>query len=996
MYRQEVRNMIKKLLRNDIAESSIMNVITQNVAAVLLIPIMAILSLLVIGSGNLIADANAQAAMKVTSTQFQSDIEQATLVFPVSNTIVGVFSNKYNLAGERLTAAQLASTAFDSVQSCRVSIWNIQTLHDITRNLRNITFIDDVSKCSLTSAAMSAFIASIISDPLDTYSSTTPIVKATTESTLRYYSLANRELRFIDGVVTFANPAEVNPGNWYLEDETEWNNKSVAEIKRVELYIDPELTVTGKNPTMFTGDRFVATPLLADPVGPGPVLPTPVVWVPNPVTNVVVVRCNTTHPGVIDPGSLGSFECVDVSWEPRPIAECGSYTVVYAITITNKITGKQTVITKKDITGSAAYLGGVWNGNSYDVTVTASCLGVTSGLGGNSTPTTKPFDQSLPSPRPVIQFGGTEASHIVSWTSPTTDPTVQFQLEYQAYNSALTYTKQIESGTTPDWYQLPQNASGTWTNQVLAPNTVKTITINGKIIKSGFPDSYRILASVPLPPGTDSTKRLKSVWGYASIVYSINVGSGHGVTVTGSLASSNVTTQTIGNPVTICPAGVKSNYAYESHRGKDGAAVAQWNVFAISLFGTAASKADTMNQGTIFASRAMLSCYTDFVPLPDINMLKLDTYNKNLMNDTNSVKDTTAINRANEATGLQQPNSIGRQNNSVLSTWDAYVRPISIPAAPANLRSPIVGYGLGDWAQNNWNGVACNIGTAPNYHSAFVGVNGTGGFWLERFLTGLTHSQSHGEASGSRYDWRVQSQCTSRIPGYDLPSGVSMAQASTWSGWADSWFVTAVRGPSVSAWNSSNSINAGDYYYQQLGVTCSPGNAVVGNGYRIGYRPGSTGYGGGYYTGNNPMAGWCKGAWQGAGAQPDAGATAWPGAVWVQNPPPPVPAAPTGTSAGWIVMSCDPETGTRNGFSGKATWNSSAWATSYTVTATYDNDLGGRSTVTVGTTGETSIPFSGYPSSNAPNVIINVRANGAGDSSGWASSAIAQVAGGCV
>ena len=96
-------------------------------------------------------------------------------------------------------------------------------------------------------------------------------------------------------------------------------------------------------------------------------------------------------------------------------------------------------------------------------------------------------------------------------------------------------------------------------------------------------------------------------------------------------------------------------------------------------------------------------------------------------------------------------------NRITLSRWDWYFRPISAPAAPANLHNDAIGSGEGGVARDAWNGVSCSAGNSVAYNTWVAAVNADAGHYADSgWITATVRGIAHSEAPGSRYDAAMQ------------------------------------------------------------------------------------------------------------------------------------------------------------------------------------------------------------------------------------------------
>jgi len=1018
----------RTFLDDDRGESSIMSAISQNVAAFALIPMMGVVATLSFFAGQMIADQDARTALGLGSEQFASDVQNQTAIIPVSDHMVGVLSNHYAKDTGQLMQSTATQTASNT--ACRVSVWYINSSDPESStgvSVENITSWRSSAACDPASASILTpnAIKAIAANPGASDTVDTVVASADPKTELRYFNAAQRQMTYANGTTdaldvykTASASGKTDKNGWYTPSEYAFGfrgqgggeltsaqaDTSVPNIARVELFTNTDVEVTGNNSDTYVGNTGATISELSNTNVGTPTTPTQTVFVPNPVTGIIAQRCTTgeangTTPKSVDPSGTGYPECVTVSWNPRPAAECDvSQTLTYNVLLHNQDTGAtQTDVRKTYLVGSKVSVPGAWNGDSYTVTVTAQCFTSNDAV-DKSTPKSISFDQSLPAPRPTIAFGSAETTHNVTWTKSSSDPRTNYEVEYLPYSSGLNYTQQTETGNNPRVNWLPDGkVKPSWKDQALSPPTANSETYTGRTTRPGFPDAYQVRASVPIAGQTDGS-RIKSTYGASSIVYSINASGTNGTNVTGSTGDPTTTIQATGDPTDICPAGTSYAYVFERHKGKNGASISQWVSPNVSGWAARSSVSVELSQGDLLVARNMLACYTKFVPLPDADRLNKDGYNKNLTNSTSVNPDQGELRDADNGESYMQYNS-KPMNRITLSRWDWYFRPISAPAAPANLHNDAIGSGEGGVARDAWNGVSCSAGNSVAYNTWVAAVNADAGHYADSgWITATVRGIAHSEAPGSRYDWRVRAKCQSDLPSYDLPSGVS-AHNETIGGTSSDWYVTDVPGPSGDASASVSSINAGNYYTESWSFTCHSGNNPVGGGSQSRYAA-ATGYGGGYYMGGTSHSGYCEGYWRGTGAKNSGSASVTTPSVYVVNPPPPVPAAPEGISfsAGQTRICQD---GKNWGFtigSNGLSWNAVSYATSYEVVWTYIYGNGGE-TATLSdslTTSGTSATISTYREGATRAIDITITAIGPGGRGASTTAAAPATVGGCL
>lgn len=834
-----LRNAVRAVVRDDRAESTIMMLVTQNLAALLMVPITAVLVLILTGTQAVMTEGNQQTAMKLAQTTFTADVAQSTAIWPVSSTEVRIASDRSaaSISDADFTASPGAAT------KCRVVDWAlVRDGGDRLVLARHLTVTDadscdDVKNAPDSQIGMPAIPgANLLGQRTLPANTTVVAVDAQTTSAFAYQNVAQRVLTYANGVEGW-NGQRVDgqyPGKKRFYTDTEWASEAP---KRVQLVLNARMPLSGLTHATFAGETSAhltgtcSTPQQLKPFLDAAGVPTdtttatpnpnydasckvadstPVetkIHIPDVPANIVVKRSDTVG---AQPGGTAKHEGIDVSWDPTNPNDCTAADEVHYLVRASTITGTgQSSITSAEVTAASVSLPQIWNGDGYTVAVIARCVNRTSGASdGWSDPGRTNFNQTLPAPLLHLAFGAAESTTISTWQRPSSDPRVTYDLGYGAWgaNSSAQWSLQPSSGAT---YWLP--AGGSYAAVSPGPGTALTLTRDGLTVAAGFPDAWRIRATLASATPSD--------WNYASIVYSLPsqqpaataTAQGPGGRVTASPAS--------------CPAGTSPRYHFQTDRGDTvaGSGFAALDPASLPADSTAAGGwvasptylDRSMDQGTILYGRVLVACSTPFVPLPNIPAAWDRSTPRPL---------TVAV--AGRSDAIQ---------NGWYSGWDSYLRPVQAPAAPANPRTDPTGYGAGQSSTDAWEPSKCGTDNLViRYRQEYTNLNGPA--WsgpVNDPLTVTSVTNVHSEASGSAYGWRVNATCATR-----LPAGEDQTEQRATSGWASTSFYTAIRNPNIDISRTLPSTLVGNNY--SVSVTASRCEAYGDRTAYSGMQPGTS------------------------------------------------------------------------------------------------------------------------------------------------------------
>jgi hypothetical protein len=732
-----------------------MVIISQQLSLLVLAALAGLMFILITGGTKIQAENSAQTELRVANRAFLSDVDNASTIFVQDDT-------KMTLSSTNFLKDPTDATKY----LCRSSSWYIAPASADVKKARN-----DNTLMSLHNDITIHKTASCAS-PASSTQARTAVTAIAQDATFLYKNIAGVPLNFSNGIVTnfqsidanndgTLSTAEINNfrtannvDSWYTDDEAMRETPKVIDAKMTAV-----LPITENNVAEFKATTNDAETELVgndtnvtDPGG------EQTRWIPNAVSTPILARSTTTGPVV-----GGVHEGIQISWAPRPAAECApTQKLTYSWILTNLRTkhvssGQTTAnnVTVQTSTGPAE----VWNGGKYSASVAARC----NDIDGQSPTTTVP---SYTLPLPDVQIHNTtsnaaETSTVVSWDKASSDPTTKYTVTYTPAKVSNSY--KLDKSATPDVYRYYSTANEPTANISGAPTSALTITHTKNKVTPGFPDIYYVRASTTDSPNTGGDRSA------ANYIYrsdetahpNINAIDANNATWVGSAcATGNTKLYRSDDSNTY---GGKNTTVLTGSNGTGGATGTNRNY-------------GTINQGSKVWVRVDQRCKTIYTDAPTNN-----------------------------------------QSAASLSPWGAdetasYVRPISVPARPTNPTNVYVGHGNGSNAQTAWNAVACPTGTNISYGHRYARVNSNNGSFGATEITATRRTIAHNEGPGGFYVWAVFAKCSSSASGTNLHAQ---------SGDASNSYYTDVpnptRAPAITRSVASTPINTSGTVYASAG-----------------------------------------------------------------------------------------------------------------------------------------------------------------------------------